>query len=418
MERDRVQPSEMFTLKKRNKFAIVIQAKHRSLPNYDRKEFEGLANAAGYTLIHFYSQNLKKINSRHLIGVGKLEEIIHNQMHDFASQFEQIPTKIEKRREEDLIYIFMNRLKPNQIRNLSGAFQTKVIDRDLLILEIFEAHATTREAKIQIKLARLYLEASRKQKEISAKLVTERQGRDFMGKGYGAFEAYRRSFKEQKSALVKELKAIRKQRELRRKARSDVYNISIVGYTNAGKTTLLNTMKKLDLETKDSPFTTVSTTTRNLIVKGEEMTVTDSVGFVFDIPHEIIEAFMSTLEEITFSDCIILTLDVSDPLPVLFRKLQTTFQILVKLGAFQMPVLYFMNKIDKLEPDDFEVKRAQLLGILPENSVIHFGSALEQDTIQQMTQKLFEIKNSRTPATRMLSQESLLEMVEKINVTF
>ncbi|MHA1111864.1 MAG: GTPase HflX [Promethearchaeota archaeon] len=408
----------MFTLKKRNKFAIVIQAKHRSLPNYDKKEFEGLAKAAGYTLIHSYSQNLKKINSKHLIGIGKLEEIIHNQMHDFASQFEKIPTKIEKRREEDLIYIFMNRLKPNQIRNLSGALQTKVIDRDLLILEIFEAHASSREAKIQIKLARLYLEASRKQKEISAKLVTERQGRDFMGKGYGAFEAYRRSFKEQKSTLVKELEAIRKQRELRRKARSDAYNISIVGYTNAGKTTLLNTMKKLDLETKDSPFTTVSTTTRNLVYKGEEMTVTDSVGFVFDIPHEIIEAFLSTLEEITFSDCIILTLDVSDPLPVLFRKLQTTFQILVKLGAFQMPVLYFMNKIDKLEPDDFETKRAQILRILPENSVIHFGSALEQDTIQQLTQKLYEIKNSLTPATRMLSQESLMEMVEKINVTF
>ncbi|TFG21414.1 MAG: GTPase HflX [Promethearchaeota archaeon] len=408
----------MFTLKKRNKFAIVIQANHPSLPNYDRKEFEGLAKAAGYTLIHYYSQNLKKINSRYLIGMGKLEEIIHNQSHDFASQFELIPTKIEKRREEDLIYIFMNRLKPNQIRNLSGALQTKVIDRDLLILEIFEAHATTREAKIQIKLARLYLEASRKQKEISAKLVTERQGRDFMGKGYGAFEAYRRSFKEQKSSLVQELEVIRKQREIRRQARSDAYNVSIAGYTNAGKTTLLNTMKKLDLETKDSPFTTVSTTTKSLTVNGDEMTVSDSVGFVFDIPHEIIEAFLSTLEEITFSDCIILTLDISDPIPIILRKLQTTFQILVKIGAFQMPVLYFMNKIDKIELSDFEVKRAQLLAILPENSVIHFGSALEQDTIHHLTQKLYEIKNSLTPSTRMLSQESLMEMVEKINVTF
>ena len=214
----------------------------------------------------------------------------------------------------------MNRLKPKQIRNLSGFLKTKVIDRDLLILEIFEAHATTREAKIQIKLARIYLEASRKQKELSAKLVTERQGRDFMGKGYGAFDAYRRSFREQKRILIQELEAIRKQRELRRKARTNTYNISIVGYTNAGKTTLLNTMKGLELETKDSPFTTVSTTTRNLTVNGEDMTISDSVGFVFDIPHEIIEAFLSTLEEVTFSDCIVLVMDISDPIQLRFNR--------------------------------------------------------------------------------------------------
>jgi len=296
--------------------------------------------------------------------------------------------------------------------------RTKVIDRDLLILEIFEAHAKTRESKIQIKLARLYLEASRKQKELSEKLVTERQGRDFMGKGYGAFEAYRRSFKEQKRNLVKELEVTRKQRQLRRKARRDAYNVSIVGYTNAGKTTLLNTLKSLELETKDSPFTTVSTTTRSLSVRDEEMTISDSVGFVFDMAQEIIEAFLSTLEEVTFSDCIILTLDISDPLSKLFLKLQTTFQILVKIGAFQMPVLYFINKIDKLEPDELEVKRAQILGILPENSVIYFGSALEAETIDHITQKLYEIKNSLTSATRVLSQESIMEMVEKIKNSF
>ena len=408
----------MFILKKRNKLAIVIQAKHPSLPRYDEKEFEGLAKAAGYTTTHFYSQNLKKVNSRHLIGTGKLEEILHNQPDDFATQLDRISSKIEKRREDDLVYLFMNRLKPNQIRNLSAVLRTKVIDRDLLILEIFEAHAKKRESKIQIKLARLYLEASRKQKELSEKLVTERQGRDFMGKGYGAFEAYRRSFKEQKRNLVKELEATRKQRELRRKARRDAYNVSIVGYTNAGKTTLLNTMKSLELETKDSPFTTVSTTTRSLSVRGEEMTISDSVGFVFDMAQEIIEAFLSTLEEVTFSDCIILTLDISDSLSELFQKLQTTFQILVKIGAFQMPVLYFMNKVDKLEPDEFEVKRAQILGILPENSVIHFGSALETDTIDHLSQKLYEIKNSLTSATRVLSQESLIEMMEKIKNSF
>ena len=181
---------------------------------------------------------------------------------------------------------------------------------------------------------------------------------------------------------------------------------------------VLSRMKNLDLETKDSPFTTVSTTTRNFVVKGEEMTISDSVGFLYDIPHEIIEAFLSTLEEVTFSDCIILTLDISDPLPTLFQKLQTTFQILVKIGAFQMPVLYFMNKIDKLEPEDFEVKRAQILGILPENSVIYFGSALEADTIGHLAQKLYEIKNSLTPTTRVLSQESLLEMVKKIENSY
>jgi GTP-binding protein HflX len=416
MEAHRELPSEMFTLRRKSNPAIVIQAIHKSLPEYDRNEFEGLAKAAGYSVVDFYSQNLKKINSRYLIGEGKLEEIIHNQFSDFASQFEHLPNKLEKRHEEDLVYLFMNRLKPSQIRNLSAALKTKVIDRDLLILEIFEDHATTREAKVQIKLARLFLEASRKQKEISSKLVTERQGRDFMGKGYGAYEAYRRSFKEQKKTLVQELEGIRKQRNLQRKARSDSYNVSIVGYTNAGKTTLLNTAKGLNLETKDSPFTTVSTTTRSITILGEEMTLSDSVGFVFDIPHEIIEAFLSTLEEVAFSDCIILTLDISDTIQHLFQKLQTTFEVLVKIGAFNIPVIYFLNKVDNLTADEFEIKRAQILRILPENSVIQFGSALEENTIKMLSQKLYEIKNSLTPSTRVLSQETLIEMVEKINL--
>ncbi len=401
----------------KNKLAILIHAKHPSLPNYDVKEFEGLAKAAGYSIIHYYSQNLKKVNSKFLIGIGKLEEIIQNQSKDFAENVSIFHSKIEKRREEDLVYLFMNRLKPNQIRNLSGALRTKVIDRDLLILEIFEAHATTREAKIQIKLARLYLEASRKQKELSAKLVTERQGRDFMGKGYGAFEAYRRSFREQRRTLIQELESIRKQRELRRKARSDTYNISIVGYTNAGKTTLLNTMKGLELETKDSPFTTVSTTTRNFTVNGDEMTVSDSVGFVFDIPHEIIEAFLSSLEEVTFSDCIILVIDISDSIQELFQKLQTTFEILVKIGAFNIPVLYFFNKIDKFDPEEFTQRKERVLEILPENSVVHFGSALDNRTITEISHKLYEIKNSLTTSTRVLSQEILSEMMEKINIS-
>jgi GTP-binding protein HflX len=402
----------------KNKYAILIHAKHPTLPEYDRIEFEGLAKAAGYTITHSYTQNLKKINSRYLIGTGKLEEILHNQATDFASQFEQLPSKIEKRREEDLVYLFMNRLKPSQIRNLSGALRTKVIDRDLLILEIFEAHASTREAKVQIKLARLYLEASRKQKELSAKLVTERQGRDFMGKGYGAFEAYRRSFKEQKRTLVQELEAIRKQRNLRRKARSTAYNVSIVGYTNAGKTSLLNTMKHLELTTKDSPFTTVSTTTRNLNVHGDEMTISDSVGFVYDIPHEIIEAFLSTLEEITFSDCIILTIDVEDPISTIFQKMQTTFQILVKIGAFNMPLIYFFNKIDQLSPEEIETKRAELMKILPENSVHHFGSALDSNTVNQLIEKIYKIKNLQISTTKVLTQDNLMEMVEKIRISF
>jgi len=126
---------EMYMSKGKNKLAIIIQAKHHTLPNYDIREFEGLAKAAGYSIIHFYSQNLKKVNSKFLIGIGKLDEIIENQSKDFAENLRILHSKIEKRREEDLVYLFMNRLKPNQIRNLSAALRTKVIDRDLLILD-------------------------------------------------------------------------------------------------------------------------------------------------------------------------------------------------------------------------------------------------------------------------------------------
>ncbi len=394
----------------------MIQGIHKSIPAYDKDEFEGLAKAAGYTIIHFYSQNLKKINSKYLLGTGKLKEIADNQITDLSNYIDSFATKIEKRREEDLVYLFMNRLKPNHIRNISGALRTKVIDRDLLILEIFEAHANTRESKIQIKLARMYLEASRKQKEVSAKLVTERQGRDFMGKGFGAFEAYKRSIREQRKNLLIELDTIRKQRHLRRKSRSDMYAASIVGYTNAGKTTLLNTAKGLDLETKDSPFTTVTTTTRSIQVNDEKMLLSDTVGFVYDIPHEIIDAFLSTLEEVAYANCIILTLDISDTIGRIFQKLQTTFEVLVTIGALNIPILYFLNKIDKIEPDDFAVKRTQLLKILPENSVIHFGSALEKETVKKLGKKLYDIRKSLISSTKILTQENLMDIVDKIKV--
>lgn len=394
----------------------MIQARHPTLPLYDKIEFEGLAKAAGYYILKWYTQNIKQINSKLLIGTGKLEEIIHNQQIDFGEIQGDIATRIERRIEDDLVYLFMNRLKPSQIRNLSAVLMTKVIDRDLLILEIFERNASTREAQIQIKLARLNLETSRIQKELSAKLKGEKQGRDFKGRGYGAFDVYRRGYKEQRKNLVEELESIRKQRDLRRKARSDVYNVSIVGYTSAGKTTLLNSWKGLNLKTDTSPFTTVSTTTRNFSINGDEMTISDSVGFVYDIPHEIIDAFLSTLEEVVFSDCIILMVDFSDPLVVIFQKLQTTFKVLVDIGALNIPVLYFMNKTDIIPIEDFSQKRSQILEIIPKNAIVEFGSAFDEDTIERLSRKLYEIKNSLVLSTRVRSQEFLNVIDEKIKV--
>ncbi|MHA1820205.1 MAG: GTPase [Promethearchaeota archaeon] len=307
----------------------------------------------------------------------------------------------KKYKSPDLVFIFNNRLNSRQIVNISELLKAKVIDRDLLILEIFELNARTKEAKLQIQLARINLEVSHKQRELSRQLKSERQGRDFMGKGYGAFDAYKRAFREQKRNIMDQLKKIRNDRDLRRTSRKNSFNVAIVGYTNAGKTTFLNTLKNSDFMTKDSAFTTTTTITRRFVYKGVEMTFTDTVGFVFDIPIQIIEAFLSTLEEARFSDCIILLISVAGPIQKIRVKLSTSFDVLSEIGAIERNIIYVLNKIDLIDEKELIRKKKEIKNFLNDSpkggGKIFEISAKDIDTFRGLLDELAELGKNKTP---------------------
>ncbi|MHA1729255.1 MAG: GTPase HflX [Promethearchaeota archaeon] len=362
----------------KRKKAIIVQVISPLLKYYDLEEFKALVYAANYEIIDFIDQKPKKINSKFCLGNGKVIEICNK----FSSH------------EEDLVYLFNNRLRSNQIFNLSEKFKAKVIDRDLLILEIFKLNTTTYEAKLQIEIAGLFLEKSQKKEEISIKKIPERQGRDFMGKGYGDFESYKRSFNIRKKNITKKLREIRNQRAFQRKSRKGAYNVAIVGYTNAGKTTLLNTINKSNFKTKESVFTTVGTVTRKIKYYGDTILFTDTVGFVYDLPHQFIDAFLSTLEEAAFSNCILILVDISDRKEKIYMKLQTVFGVLARIKALNIPVLYVFNKIDKINPDELTVKMKLIKRkMIPRNSIMLFISALDRSSSMKLIHILKKIKN-------------------------
>ncbi len=259
--------------------------------------------------------------------------------------------------------IFNNRLGNMQILNLEKLWKVRVINRDQVVLEIFEKNPRTREAQLQIELARIGLETSRIKKEFG-EVKSEHQGMDSKGKGMPGWAPITRAYTERRKHITNELDNIRKNRTLQRKKRSKFFNVGIIGYTNAGKTTLLNTMAKKNLETANQVFTTTGTASRKVVLPQfdengtfhkEEFIITDSVGFVYDISPLFIKAFLSTLEELQFSDLLLIVIDIADKnIDRIPGKIQTTFQVIEQIQAMQIPKLVLFNKADLLDNIELE----------------------------------------------------------------
>jgi len=377
------------------KKGVVVEFINDRLPKYDLDEFLALAKTANYDIIEEIIQKSQKISNSFLIGRGKVEEI--------AEKYEnilKIDTKLakreEKRKEEDLVFLFNNRLTPMQIVNLSGKLKARVIDRDLLILEIFETNARTKEAKIQVKLARMELEKSRLERILSEQLKSERQGRDFQGKGMGINQVVKRSMKYQKKKIMEQLLNTKRTREVQRKRRmKNAFVVSIIGYTNAGKTTFLNSIVDSNFKTKQTAFTTTTTHSRRVKMDGIPLVFTDTVGFVFDIPHQIIEAFLSTLEETKYSNMLLVLLDVSDPIGIIGKKIQTTFEVLAAIDALRIPIIFGINKIDRIQEKELEMRKMFISRILPENAKIYYFSALSKKSSWDLVKVLKKVKDHR-----------------------
>lgn len=298
-------------------------------------ELAELAKTAGAVVVGQMIQKRERIHPGTYIGKGKVQELL-----EYIESCDATSVVCD------------DELSPVQLKNLEEMLQIKVIDRTILILDIFAKHATTREGNIQVELAQLKYRATR--------LVGLRSSLSRLGGGIGTrgpgekkLEMDRRLIRERISILKRELEGIKKARETARKQRSKnpVPVVAIVGYTNAGKSTLLNTLTDAKVLEEDKLFATLDPTTRNLVLEsGQQILLTDTVGFIRKLPHHLIEAFRSTLEEAKYADIILHVVDSSSPSA--YVHMHTVYETLEMLGAGDKPVITAFNKIDKITEEE------------------------------------------------------------------
>ena len=294
-------------------------------------ELERLLDTAGGVAIVRVVQSKDTPDPRTLIGSGKVREI----------------SELCENHEIDLV-VTDEDLSPAQIRNLEDdiGHDVRVIDRSMLILDIFAAHAVTGEGKLQVELAQLRYTAPRLIGK-GTQLSRLGGGIGTRGPGESKLESDRRHIQRRITALEAQLSEMEKNRMTMRASRdkSGLCKVAIVGYTNAGKSTLLNRMTDAGILAEDKLFATLDPTTRKFeLPGGESILLTDTVGFIRKLPHHLIKAFRSTLDEAVYADVLVIVIDASDPEHE--QKLEVTEQVLCELGAAGKPVLYVFNKCD------------------------------------------------------------------------
>jgi len=297
-------------------------------------ELEELTETAGAVAVGKVIQNREKIHPSTYIGKGKIEEV--RQMIN-----ETGATGI----------ICDDELSPAQLRNLEDALQTKVLDRTTLILDIFAKRASTREGKLQVEMAQLKFNSTRLV-GLGTSLSRLGGGIGTRGPGEKKLETDRRVIKERMSQLKQELDELKKNREIERnlRSRNDIPVISIVGYTNAGKSTLLNYLTKAGVLEEDKLFATLDPTTRSFTLdSGQQILFTDTVGFIRKLPHHLIDAFRSTLEEAKYADIILHVVDSVNPNA--YKQMHVVYETLTSLGIQDKPIITVFNKQDLLDTD-------------------------------------------------------------------
>lgn len=313
-------------------YLVVVNSPRGSIEG-DNEEFISLTLSTGSSISGITYVNLKVFNRNTLIGKGKIESI----------------KKDLERIEADLI-IFNIGLSASQERNLEKILQIPVIDRSRLILNIFAKRAKTNSGKLQVELAQL--------KHLSTRLVRgwthlERQkgGIGLRGPGEKQLETDRRLLNKRIKSIESKLRKLRTQRLTNRKSRNKLMkNIALVGYTNAGKSTLFNTLSDSNTLVADKMFATLEPVFRPInISKKRKVVISDTVGFIRELPKELIEAFLSTLEEVSSADLILHVLDSSDR--SMLQHKQSVEKILKQIGADQIPIIYAYNKADLLKAD-------------------------------------------------------------------
>ncbi|MDU5251592.1 GTPase HflX [Anaerococcus vaginalis] len=331
-------------------------------------ELESLINTAGGKSVAKISQVISKVNPAYYIGSGKVSEI------------EDIAKKLDVK-----TVVFDVELSASQLRNLEEKMKLHVVDWTTLILDIFAQRANTKEAKLKIKLAQLKYQLPRINKWF-AYLSRQSGGIGTRGPGETMLETDKRAIVRDIRSLEAKLKDLEKTKSVNRKSRDKILNISLLGYTNAGKSTILNNMLKIFGKEKyvysdDLLFATLDTSTRRLDFSNTKVTLTDTVGFIDNLSKELNDSFLTTLEEIKFSDMLLVVIDSSYDIET---QLKTIDKALDDIDVGNKKILYVFNKIDKIE------NATLLLGYKRKEEKIYI-SAKNQDDIIKLKEKIVEV---------------------------
>ena len=354
-------------------------------------ELAFLASTLGVQTMHTFTQRLERPDKRTFVGKGKLEEVVA-----------YVKAKDIK------VVIFDDDLSPSKMRNLEDAFEVKIYDRSILILDIFLKRAQTAQAKTQVELAR-YQYLMPRLTNMWTHLERQRGGTGTMGgAGEKEIETDRRNLRNQIDVLKKKLEKIEKQGLTQRKSRGGIVRVALVGYTNVGKSTLMNLLSKSTVKAENKLFATVDATVRKVVIDQIPFLLSDTVGFIRKLPHHLIESFKSTLDEIREADVLIHVVDVSHP--AFEDQINVVNATLTDIGAANIPTVMVYNKmdlyketeapegedifeIDESAPSTLELLKASHMSKDAKAAV--FVSATRKDNIVEMKEKLMEKVSKR-----------------------
>lgn len=294
------------------------------------EELAFLVETAGGETIQLFTQKMLKADRATFVGSGKLDEI-----------------KAYVEAEEADMVVFDDELSPSQLRNIENELKVKILDRSNLILDIFASRAQTAQAKTQVELAQLQYLLPRLTR-MWTHLERQKGGIGMRGPGETQIESDRRMILNKISLLKEKLKQIDKQNETQRKNRGELIRVALVGYTNVGKSTIMNMISKSEVFAENKLFATLDTTVRKVVIENLPFLLSDTVGFIRKLPHHLVECFKSTLDEVREADILIHVVDISHP--NFEDHIATVNETLKELGAIDKPVITVFNKIDAYRP--------------------------------------------------------------------
>jgi GTP-binding protein HflX len=347
------------------------------------EELAFLAKTAGAIPIKKITQKLAVPNNKTFIGKGKIEEV----------------KQLAKQEEVGLI-IFDDDLSPVQLRNIEKILECKILDRSNLILDIFASRARTANAKTQVELAQ-YQYLLPRLTRMWTHLERQKGGIGMRGPGETQIETDRRIIGQKISLLKKKLEKIDKQKVTQRKGRGNMIRVAVIGYTNAGKSTLMNQLSKSEVFVENKLFATLDTTIRKVVVENLPFLLADTVGFIRKLPHQLVESFKSTLDEVRESDLLLHVVDISNP--NFENQIEVVNQTLAEIGASDKPMVLVFNKMDAFsyiekEEDDltpktmenFSLEDLQKTWISKLEETTIFISALNKTNFKELRELLYK----------------------------